>query len=149
MVSENIIRKRLSKLEESLRRLESKKGISREKFMKNWEIQDVILREFEVAIESCVDIGTHIISEKGWKSPDKYSDVPDILAENDVIPEYYKETLRKIIAFRNIIVHEYLYIDLKKVYANLKKLNDLRKFAKFIENFLQKEKKIKEIVIKE
>ncbi len=140
MVSEDVIRKRLLKLEESLRRLESKKSIPMETFTKNWEIQDIVLREFEVAIESCLDIGTHIISEKGWKSPDKYTDVPEILAENGVIPEDHKETLREIIAFRNIIVHEYLYIDLKKVYANLKKLKDLRKFAEFIENFLQKEK---------
>lgn len=124
-----------------MRRVESKKKVSRKEFIKNWEVQDIVLREFEVAIESCVDIGTHIISEKGWKSPDKYSDVPDILAENGVIPENFRENLRKIIAFRNIIVHEYLYIDYDKVYSNLKKLDDFRKFAGYIEDFLKREKK--------
>lgn len=143
MVSEDIIRRRLSKLEESLRRLESKKKVARKEFLNNWEIQDIVLREFEVAIESCVDIGTHIISEKGWKSPEKYSDVPDILAENGVIPKNFKENLRNIIAFRNIIVHEYLYIDYDKVYNNLRKLDDFRKFAEYIEDFLKKEKKKK------
>lgn len=105
------------------------------------EIQDIVLREFEVAIESCVDIGTHIISEKGWKFPEKYSDVPDILAENGVIPKNFKENLRNIIAFRNIIVHEYLSIDYDKVYNNLRKLDDFRKFVEYIEDFLKKEKK--------
>ena len=53
--------------------------------------------------------------------------------------------LKKMISFRNIIVHEYLLLDLKAVYENLKKLDDFRKFAKFIEKFLinQNKKSVK------
>ncbi len=139
MVSELIIRKRLERLEESLRRLRTKQKISLKEFLKNWEIQDIVLREFEVAIEACVDIGSHIISEKGWKSPEKYTDIADILADKGVISNEYKKTLKKIISFRNIIVHEYLYIDFKKVYENLQRIDDLGEFAKYIEKFLERE----------
>lgn len=48
----------------------------------------------------------------------------------------YAENLRKIIAFRNILVHEYMELDLKEVYKNLQKLEDLRKFAVYLLNFL-------------
>lgn len=39
MVSEDIIRRRLSKLEESLRRLESKKKVARKEFLNNWKFK--------------------------------------------------------------------------------------------------------------
>ncbi len=139
MVSENVIRKRLERLEEAIRRLESKRSVSEKEFLSNWEIQDIVLREFEVAIEAIIDIGAHIISEKGWASPEKYSDIPGILARNKVIPEDYAKILEKIVSFRNIIVHEYLYIDFKKVYKNLQNLDDLRKFAFYIDKFLEKQ----------
>ncbi|MCP2520368.1 DUF86 domain-containing protein [Candidatus Aminicenantes bacterium AC-335-B20] len=139
MVSESVIRKRLERLEESLKRLRSKQKVSMEEFVKNWEIQDIVLREFEVAIEACVDIASHIISEKGWKPPEKYADIPEILAEKGVIPKEYGKLFKRIISFRNIIVHEYLYIDFKKVYENLQKIDELGKFALYIENFLERE----------
>ena len=65
MVSPNVVRKRLEKLEQAIKRLEQKKSISLEEFKKNWETQDVVLREFQVAIEACIDISNHLISEKG------------------------------------------------------------------------------------
>jgi len=90
------------------------------------------LREFEVAIEACVDIASHIISEK-------YTDIADILVNKEVISKEYGKLLKKIISFRNIIFHEYLNINFKKVYENLQKIDDLAKFAEYIEKFLEKE----------
>ncbi len=139
MVSKNIIFKKLERLEESLRRLESKKDITLDEFLSNWEVQDIVLREFQVAIESCIDIATHIISEKGWKSPESYREVASILAEHGILPEDYSKIFEKIVGFRNIIVHEYMSIDLENVFKNLQNLEDLRKFAFYINNFIKSE----------
>ncbi|MCD6521486.1 DUF86 domain-containing protein [Candidatus Calescamantes bacterium] len=120
--------------------MESKKGVPYKKFERSWELQNAILKEFETGIECIIDISSHIISEKGWRSPEKASDIANILEEKGVISSEYKNVLKRMVAFRNIIVHEYLYLDLKKVYENLKKLDDFRKFAFFIKKFLDKEK---------
>lgn len=50
------------------------------------------------------------------------------LQKNNIIPIDYAQNLRKIIAFRNILVYEYVDLDLKEVYKNLQNLEDLRKF---------------------
>ncbi|MCM8804997.1 MAG: DUF86 domain-containing protein [Candidatus Omnitrophica bacterium] len=139
MVCKDIIIKRLERLEESIRRLKSKKNISLDEFKSSWELQDIILKEFEIGIECIIDIGSYIIAEKGWKSPEKSSDIPDILKEKGIITSEYKEILKKMIAFRNIIVHEYLYIDLEKLYENLNRVEDLKEFAVFIEKYISKE----------
>ena len=139
MVSHNVIIKRLEKLEQAIKRLEQKKSISLEEFKKNWETQDVVLREFQVAIEACIDISNHIISEKGWESPEKYTDVADILCKHGVIPEEFSGTLRKMIAFRNTIIYEYAEIDLEAVHLNLSRPDDLRRFASYVTGFFEKE----------
>ena len=139
MVSEKVIKKRLERLEQALRRLESKKDVRLDEFLKNWEIHSAVIREFQVAIEACIDIGNHIISEKGWESPESYKDVAEILAKYGVISQDFKEVFKKMIAFKNVIVHEYIQLDLEIVYENLKKLEDFRKFVKFIMKFLESE----------
>ena len=85
----DVIRKRLERLELSISRLKSKQDIPFEEFLKNWEIQDAILREFQIAIETMIDIANHIIAEQGWKSPDSYQDAIAILVERKVIPKIY------------------------------------------------------------
>jgi len=139
MVVNDVILKRLGRLEESLRRLESKKDIDKEEFKNSWELQNIILKEFEVIVECMIDIGAHIISEKGWGVPSFSSEIVDILVKNNVIPVEYGEKFKKMISFRNIIIHEYLYIDFEKVYKNLKNLDDIREFVIYIKNFLMKE----------
>ena len=141
MVSEKVIRRRLERLEEALRRLEEKKESGLKEFLENWELQDIIVREFEVAIDACLDIGTHIISEKGWGIPEKYPDIARILTQKGVLPQEFEKKLIKWITFRNTKVCEYLYIDLKKVYRNLEYLDDFREFARYTKDFLEKEGK--------
>ncbi len=139
MVCKKVIKKRLERLEQALRRLESKKDVRLDEFLENWEIHSAVIREFQVAIEACIDIGNHIISEKGWESPESYKDVVEILAKYGVISQDFKEVFKQMIAFRNVIVHEYIRLDLEIVYENLKKLEDFRRFVKFIMKFLESE----------
>jgi len=139
LVCKKVIKKRLERLEQALRRLESKKDVRLDEFLENWEIHSAVIREFQVAIEACIDIGNHIISEKGWESPESYKDVVEILAKYGVISQDFKEVFKQMIAFRNVIVHEYIRLDLEIVYENLKKLEDFRRFVKFIMKFLESE----------
>jgi len=41
--------------------------------------------------------------------------------------------------FRNILEHEYVKLDLAKVFDNLQKLEDFEKFAKYINQFVERE----------
>jgi uncharacterized protein YutE (UPF0331/DUF86 family) len=84
---------------------------------------------FRVAIESCIDISAHIISERGLEAPEKVTDIPSILAKERIITEDFVETFTKMIALRNIIIHEYLYIEMEKIYEVLQRTEDFRRFA--------------------
>jgi uncharacterized protein YutE (UPF0331/DUF86 family) len=139
MVINNAVYKRMERVEECLRRLERKRRLTMEEFLEDTDAQDVVLHNLQVAIEACLDIGSHIISKNGWQMPEVYSDTPKTLAKHNVISEEFKPVFIKMGKFRDVVVHEYLDINLEKVYHNLHKIDDIRRYLKFIKEFLEKE----------
>jgi uncharacterized protein YutE (UPF0331/DUF86 family) len=128
----------MARIEECLRRLERKRSLTMKEFLEDIDAQDVVLHNLQVAIEACLDIGSHIISENNWQMPEVYSEIPKTLAKYNVIPEKFKSGFIEMVKFRNVIVHEYLEINLEKVYHNLHRINDIRQYLKFIKEFLEK-----------
>ena len=123
------IKNRLEKLEIALNKLDDLSRVSLSEFLNDWKYQDSAYRNFQVAVEICLDIGTFLLSEKKLPIPDTYSLIVKELRENGIIDKELEENMKKLIKFRNIIVHEYLYIDLEKVYKNFSYLDTFRKFA--------------------
>lgn len=98
-------------------------------------------RNFHVAIECILDIGNHIIAEKGFESPDDNEDIIRILGEEGIIPFDFAGHIKGIAGFRNILVHEYTGIDYGVLYNYLvNRLNDFREFARYISVFFEKER---------
>lgn len=138
MVLPGSARKRLEQLEVYLAHLEEMKNITETDFLKDWKSQDIVLRNYQVAIESCLDIGANIISRERLTVPETYVGIIDILAERNILPKEFSERFKDLVKFRNIIVHEYLYLDYKKAYKNLQRVDELRKYIVHIVNYLSR-----------
>jgi len=131
---------RINKLEEYLSRLEEIRKVSKEKFLSDWKSQDLALRNLQVAIEACIDIGEYLITINNWNVPETYVETIKVLQKNGVIKKEFAEKMVDLVKFRNIIVHDYLYIDYKKVYKNLQRLDEFRNFVKVVVEYLKKKK---------
>ncbi len=129
--------KRIERIEEALRRLEEIRKLSIDEFLSDWKSQDAALHNLQIAIEGCLDIGNYIIGLIGAKSPDTYVQIAEILSEEKVLPTDFLETAKNMAKFRNIIVHEYLYLDPNKVYSFLLKIDDIRQFLKYFIEYLE------------
>lgn len=127
-----VIEGRVRIFKDALNKLREIAREGREKFLSDWKLQDSALREFQVAIESLSDIANHIISQKNWRRPKVYKEIIRVLAENEVIPADFISVGEKIMGFRNIIVHEYLHLDLEKVFLSLRQLEELEKFLRYL-----------------
>lgn len=89
-------------------------------------------------IETCLDIGGHIISDEGYRVPESYADMFNVLQENAIIPEVLREGLNKMAKFRNIVVHHYDKIDPNIVITILRKnLGDFNRFKTAIITYLK------------
>lgn len=69
-----------------------------------------------MAIQNCIDIAAHIISEEGLGVPDSNSEMFDILEKDGHLDSDTAKKMIKAVGFRNLIVHEYSVLDLHQVY---------------------------------
>ena len=82
-----------------------------------------------MAIQSCIDIAAHIISEKSFGVPGNTNELFYILEENKYLSSELTEKMVKAVGFRNLLVHEYTKIDLKQVYEIAQShINDLNHY---------------------
>jgi len=117
MVDRAIITVKMCNIKKSLDRLKEKQGVGQKEFLADRDIQDIVLLNLQTAIQGCVDIASHIISDNNWGVPGSLAGLFDILSEKKVITDETKNIMRQMVGFRNLIVHEYAKLDMEKVYG--------------------------------
>lgn len=117
MVDKSIITAKMANIKKNLDRLKEKQGLTKEEFRANQDIQDIVLLNLQSAIQGCIDIASHIVSDNDWGVPGSLAGLFDILAEKKVISDEMKKIMRQMSGFRNLIVHEYAELDMNKVYS--------------------------------
>lgn len=122
-----------------MEKLKPVSAVSLKEFLEDTVSQDIAERNLQIAIQVCLDIGTHIISALGLEHPQDYKDIFPILGKEGIIPDEFASKITSMAGFRNILVHDYLKIDLNRVYSNLQRLEDFSQFARHISEFVQKE----------
>lgn len=143
MVNRSLVEKKLAKLEHVIKKLKEISSVSWEEFNKDESLRDRAERNLQIAAQVCIDIGSHIIADRGYRSPDSYGDVFKVLYEQDILSLQLAETMQQIAGFRNVLVHEYLDIDNKIVYECLGQLGDFKSFATYIVNTMENDNTIK------
>jgi len=137
MVSVEVIRKRLNKLDEYLEILSQLQGYSLEAFVADPERYGSAERFLQLAIEVVTDLGNHVIADEALGVVNWHSDIPRLLAEHNYISAELQETWIKMIGFRNILVHAYLDIDRAIVYEMLQtRLDDIAALRAVFAQFL-------------
>ena len=132
------ILKIVSELRKSVRRLQSLRNLSQDKFIKDPDKIGSAKYHFIVAIESSIDMCNHIISRNGYRVPEDYADTFRVMAEVGTITEDFSEELMKMAKFRNRLVHIYWEINDKQLYQILQNnLDDLKKLLDSIAGFLE------------
>lgn len=135
-----MINTRLRRLEKALQVLQQSSKLTYEELISNDVLLSAIERNLQVAIECVLDIGNHIIAEKGFENPDDNEDIIRILGSEGIVPSDFAESIKGIAGFRNILVHEYTGIDYGLLYNYLvNRLDDFRQFARYISAYLEKE----------
>jgi len=136
-LEKSLITTKLSKLREYQKFLKELQTTSKEEFISDFKIRGAIERYLQVSIECIVDIGNEIISALQLQRPERYRDIPYILAKARIIPKTFAETVAGMMGFRNLLVHDYASINLELVYKFLQtRLPDFEAFTKYITKWL-------------
>lgn len=129
-MDQELIKERLKMLIEYIHDLEGVQDLTFAEFQSNKMLRRYVERTLHLAIEACLDLGNHIISELGLREPLRNRDIFIVLVESGYLEQDRQEYYVKMAGFRNLIVHDYSKIEPEVVYGVLqKRLSDLRYFA--------------------
>ncbi len=136
MVDAEVVRNKLEHLEEYINDLEEYQDLGFEKLTGDKVLFRYLERTLHLAVESILDIGSHIISDERLGNPKFNSQIIEILAENNIIKENV-ESYIKMAKFRNIIVHDYAEIDPEILLMIIKEnLSDLKAIFKWFKEYI-------------
>jgi uncharacterized protein YutE (UPF0331/DUF86 family) len=136
MIEKGTIYRKSDSVKRSVRRLSSKLGLSLDEFLRNEDVRDSVLHHLQIAIQGCIDIGQHVISDEEWGMPGSLSEIASILESKGVISKDLSGKITRMFGFRNILIHDYATVDLEKVYQvwNLG-LNDITAYLDSINSY--------------
>jgi uncharacterized protein YutE (UPF0331/DUF86 family) len=133
LVDHDLILAKSASVKKRLNRIDEKRQIEKSLFREDLDCQEIILFNLQMAIQECVDIASHIISEEGWGVPGSTNEMFYLLEENSYFDRDLTEKMVKCVGFRNILVHEYTRIELDLVHEIARKdIHDLEWYLKAI-----------------
>ena len=140
MVDPNALSRRLLALTEALSNLEREGASDAGMLAADAVLRAAVERWLQVAVEACVDVATHVIADAGWTPPGTARQSFLVLANHGKIPLTLAEKLGFAAGLRNLLVHDYVAVDLRKLAAIVRTdLGDLREFAKIAATWLEEE----------
>jgi uncharacterized protein YutE (UPF0331/DUF86 family) len=132
-----IVKVRIRKIEECVADLQGIRKLQARAFLENRSVRAAAERHFQVAIQSALDIGSHIIAERGFREADGYAEIIDILGEEGVIPKRFAARIRGMAGLRNILVHDYLAVDPAELRKHLVRLKDFERYCRYVIEYLR------------
>ena len=138
MVDKAVVLRKLSELGTYYGQIKEFADIIIDNYKNDWKTQRIVERTLQIMIETCTDIASHIISDRGMRPPTTYADTFRVLLENNIINSEMFATMEKMAKFRNVVVHQYEEVDAEIVFVILKRhLKDFDRFRDVILTYLQ------------
>ena len=133
----DLIRTRCEEIEESVRRLEGFRSVTKEQFVADRDGLDIACYRLLVAIEAALALCYHVSATRLQKVPEEYAECFANLGQADILSGGLAGRLQQMARFRNLLVHMYWKIDYERVYDLIQgNLADLRVFASAISRLL-------------
>ncbi len=89
--------------------------VTRERLRSDVDTQNMVLFALYRAVQGCIDVGQHVIAERGLPVPGAYRDVFRVLGDAGVIDAGLASRLERWAGLRNVIAHPYGALDLERV----------------------------------
>jgi len=138
MVDPQTLASIIGRLRNYLRKLHILVALPQSTFLQDFTNVESAKHLLQVSIECCLDIAHHIVADEGYRTPTDHYDTFMVLHENGILPEAFMPTLRKMVSFRNRVVHLYWEVDDVAVHRILQEnLGDFETYIRHILDFSQ------------
>jgi uncharacterized protein YutE (UPF0331/DUF86 family) len=137
MINSDVINSMVDLIDGNLRLIEEIRSAGYEAFSGSLRDIQAAKHSLQECIEACLDIGNHIIAEKGFRRAEDYKDIYKVLEEERVIEPDLSSKLQEMAQFRNLLVHRYGEIDTRRVFVIMSEdMGDIREFVKRVLGYI-------------
>ena len=129
MLDRDLLRRKRADLATYVSQVSEYRDLTVERYRADWKTQRIVERTLQMAIETCLDVASHVIAARGLRAPSTYAETFEILMEAGLMASDLGRVMVEMTGFRNVIVHEYARIDADTVIRILRThLNDFARF---------------------
>lgn len=133
MADPEVIARRLLSLNEALAELARPDAGDAQALTRDALLRAAVERWLQVAVEACIDIAYHVVASEGWTPPESGRGAFASLAAHGRLSPDLAQRLGNAAALRNLLVHDYVAIDLELLARVVRDdLDDLREFARAV-----------------
>ncbi len=126
---DSIVIAKAAVIERCIKRIHEEYTGDPEELENNITKQDSIILNLERLVQASIDMGSHVVKEKGLGHVNTYREIFDLLAKADIVPNELALELKKMVGFRNIAIHEYQTMDMEIVKSIIEnKLSDIERY---------------------
>ena len=94
MPDRDVVARKIASATAHLRDVDELLGRPRDEFLDDTRGRDLTAFYLQLAIQDCIDLASHWVSEAGWPPPDDAGSAFDALADHGVIPRDVAAVLR-------------------------------------------------------
>lgn len=133
---DDVILNKCATLERCVNRIREEYANAGDRFDSDYTRQDAAILNIQRACEATLDIGQYLIRREKLGIPQSARDVFNLLADKEWITASLADSMKKMVGFRNIAVHNYQTLSLPIVKAIIQE--HLNEFLEFKQQMMQK-----------
>jgi uncharacterized protein YutE (UPF0331/DUF86 family) len=119
MTDAEVVLRKLSVLEDHLRRARRRRPASADDLVADQDLQDALAMSLLVCIQEAADIAFHIAVDEGLGLPGSNAEAFEALARNGIITPDLARAMGSAVGLRNRLAHGYATLDIPRLWAEL------------------------------
>jgi len=128
MPDRDVVLAKVAAIQKCLRRIKDVTGLDPDR-LDELNTQDIFILNLQRAIQSTIDLATHVVASEGLGIPDTIRGNFVLLENAKIITKTLSKKMQSMVGFRNIAIHDYQTLDVDILKAILSKnLKDLEQF---------------------
>ena len=128
MPDKDVVLAKVAAIQKCLRRIKDVTDLDPDR-LDEIDAQDIFVLNLQRAIQSAIDLATHIVASEGLGIPDTIRGNFVLLEHAKIITKPLSKKMQSMVGFRNIAIHDYQALDVNILKAILSKnLKDIEQF---------------------
>jgi uncharacterized protein YutE (UPF0331/DUF86 family) len=128
MPDRDVVLAKVAAIQKCLRRIRDVTGLNPDR-LDELDIQDIFALNLQRAIQSAIDLATHIVASESLGISDTIRGNFVLLEHAKIITKPLSKKMQSMVGFRNIAIHDYQVLDIDILKAILSK--NLKDFEQF------------------